>query len=344
MAPAEPPRSAASTIDGNWIRLVPVAAYPDEAIEDLRFRLGLRPEMAAPGVDGRPAGSSRFGEAAVIADEWTGDLLGVIGNVEIGNFPGVAGLVIYVDEERTRAGYAMEAWWRYVERIFALGATKVQMEVLEFNTPVHRIMRRIGARPEAVMRQHFYIAGRHWDGTLYAFDRPAWEAVDRRYREKVMRPVALRSSRQREDLLQPRREAPALKVDYLLFADAAIAADGKHYLHGAGWDSIVAPMFPVFHRHMSAALRLRLRPGTPTERLAVDVVDPTGASLLAAPNYTDVRPNEVSADGSDQVICLVFGFDSLHFTSAGEYAAVVSAGGIEVHRESFHVRLAVPAG
>jgi RimJ/RimL family protein N-acetyltransferase len=334
-------RSARSTIDGAWVRLTSVAAHSPVAIEDLQYRLGLRAEMVAPGMEGTPAGS-RFGDATIISDSDSGEMLGIIGNVEIADYPGVAGLVIYVDEHRARTGYAMIAWFRYVDRMFELGAIKVQMEVLSFNTPVHRIMRRIGARPEAVLREHFYIAGRHWDATLYGFDRQAWQAVDRRYRDVVRHPAAVASSRQDPGVRRLVREAIAMKVDYLILADAAIATDGKHYLHGAGWDSLVASSLPVFHRHMSAALRLRL-PGTgPALRLGVDVLNPEGVSILAAPIYNDLVPGDSSpAKASDeQAIALVFNFDSLHFAQAGTFAVVVSVDGVELHRTPFYVRTA----
>ncbi|MEA2682381.1 MAG: hypothetical protein QOK05_709 [Chloroflexota bacterium] len=310
--------------------------------------------MVAPGHEGIPPGS-RFGDAAVISVTETGEMLGIIGNIEIAEYPGVAGLVIYVDEKRARAGYAMIAWFRYVDRMFQLGAVKIQMEVLSFNTPVHRIMRRIGARPEALLREHFYIAGRHWDATLYGFDRQAWQAVDKRYREVVRHPSAVASSRQGSQVLQLKRtpantetaptdespmEAIDMKVDYLVLADAAIATEGKHYLHGAGWDSLVAVSLPVFHRHMAAALRLRLPGGGATRRLGVDVVNPEGASILAAPIYNDLVPASADQGLDEQAMALVFNFDSLHFTQAGRYSVVVSVDGVELHRTPFTVRTA----
>ncbi|HEV1997639.1 MAG TPA: GNAT family protein [Candidatus Dormibacteraeota bacterium] len=337
--------SPGSTIDGRWTRLVPVAAYTDTAIEDLRFRLGLRPEMVAPGIDGAAAGSSRFGDAAIIAEVGTGRPLGILGNVEIGDYPGVTGLVIYVDQENTRTGYAMEAWFHYVQRMFDLGATKIQMEVMSFNIPVHRIMRKIGARPEVVLRQHFYIAGRHWDGTLYAFDRKDWAAVERRYGDIIPRVAAVGGSRlgpvqshERAPLIVS--EGERVKVDYLILADAAIAADGKHYLHGAGWDTVIASAFPVIHRHVSAALRLRLPNQDSRHRLGVDVVGPDGASLLASPIYTDVAPDPtMPANGAeDQALCLVFNFDGLRLGGPGTHAVVVNVDGVEAHRSPFQVR------
>lgn len=320
------------------MRLSPLSAYTPDAVSKLLFHLGLRPEMVAPGPAGTPAGS-RFGEPAIIADRRTGEMLGIISNVELGDFQGVAGLVIYVDEQRARGGYAMEAWWRYVARMFDLGVDKVQMEVMSFNTPVHRIMRKIGARPEVVLREHFYIGGRHWDGTLYGFDRQAWQVIDRRFFDVVRRPVALAGAPRGSDTVRSTHEGRTMNVDYLVFADAAIAADGKHYLHGAGWDTIVAPAFPVFHPQMSAALRLRLPPSETGRRLTVDVVDADGESLLAAPIVSDVGtadPGGLAAQ--EQVLCLAFNFGGLHFKEPGAYAVVVSLDGAEAHRAPFHVR------
>ena len=337
------PVSVRSTLEGGPVRLTPLNAHNPASIEDLRYRLGLRAEMVAPGTEGTPTGS-RFGDAAVIGDTRTSELVGIISNVEIAEYPGVAGLVIFVDEERVRAGFAMFAWYRYVERMFQLGVTKVQMEVMSFNTPVHRIMRRIGARPEAVLREHFYIAGRHWDATLYGFDRAAWEVVDRRYRDIVNQPAALASSRQEGRLPQPRTEARPMKVDYLILADAAIATDGKHYMHGAGWDTVAAASLPVFHGRLSAALRLRVPEAGPAARLGVDVVGPDGASLLAAPIYNDLVPAASAPAGApeDRVLAMVFNFDGLHFNNTGTFAVVASVDGVELHRTEFHVRLAQP--
>lgn len=44
-------------------------------------------------------------------------------------------------------------------------------------------------------------------------------------------------------------------LDYFLLADAAIATDGKHYIHGAGWDTITSASFPTVHPLLSLAAR-----------------------------------------------------------------------------------------
>ena len=216
------------------------------------------------------------------------------------------------------------------------------MEVMSFNTPVHRIMRKIGARPEVVLREHFFIAGRHWDGTLYGLDREAWKLVDRRYRDVVARPRAVGRTREDSDVVPAQREESSMKVDYLILADAAIAADGKHYLHGAGWETIVASAFPVSHPQMSAAFRLRIPPGDDGHRLGLDVVDPAGGTILATPIYMDVgiKPGE-PAPSEEQLLCLVFNVGGLNFAGPGAYAVVITVDGAESHRTPFFVREAV---
>jgi hypothetical protein len=238
----------------------------------------------------------------------------------------------------------MEAWYRYIARMFALGATKVQMEVMSFNTPVHRIMRKIGARPEVVLREHFFIAGRHWDGTLYGFDRQAWQVVEHRYLDVVAKPRAVGRNRGDSREAAAPLEERSLKVDYLILADAAIAADGKHYLHGAGWETIIAPTFPVFHPQMSAAFRLRMSPGDAGHRLGLDVIDPRGATILSQPIYTDVGLNTDGPPDQEQLLCLTFNIGGVHFPEPGSYAVVVSVDGAEAHRTPFHVREAATAG
>ena len=36
-----------------------------------------------------------------------------------------------------------------------------------------------------------------------------------------------------------------MQADYMLLADAVAATDGKLYIHGAGWDSILIPVAPT---------------------------------------------------------------------------------------------------
>lgn len=135
-----------------------------------------------------------------------------------------------------------------------------------------------------------------------------------------------------------------MEVDYLVLADAAAAADGKHYIHGAGWDTIFAGSFPVQHPTTSAAVRLRI-PWTATNQphgLELDVIDADGASILPNPpglikgDINVGRPAHLSP-GDDQVVCLVFNLLGLRFEGPGTYSVVFRIDGSEEARQPFRL-------
>lgn len=136
-----------------------------------------------------------------------------------------------------------------------------------------------------------------------------------------------------------------MEVDYIVLADAAAAVEGKHYIHGAGWDTIFAASFPVQHPSMAVAVRLRI-PWTATNQphsLELDLVDADGASVLPDPpgamsgDINVGRPPHLSA-GDDQVVCLVFNLLGLQFESAGTYSVIFRIDGSEEGRQSFRVK------
>ena len=121
-----------------------------------------------------------------------------------------------------------------------------------------------------------------------------------------------------------------MDIDYLLLADAAMAVQGKHYLLGAGWDTVFAPSFPASYPSFGVALRVRAT-GSEERRaydLEVDVVDATGRSILPVPpgplrSAVDVRQ-------ADRLICMAFTLIGIAFPSSGTYAVVARLeGGVE---------------
>lgn len=135
-----------------------------------------------------------------------------------------------------------------------------------------------------------------------------------------------------------------MNVDYLVLADAAAASEGKHYIHGAGWDTIFAANFPVQHPAMSAAVRIRI-PWTATNhphQLELNVLDADGRSALPDPpgalkgDINVGRPAHLST-GDDQVVCLVFNLFNLQFEGAGTYSVVFIIDGSEEARQPFKV-------
>jgi hypothetical protein len=49
-----------------------------------------------------------------------------------------------------------------------------------------------------------------------------------------------------------------MQIDYLVLADAVSAAEGKHYIHGGGWDTLFVSSLPATHPMIGVAVRLRI--------------------------------------------------------------------------------------
>ena len=135
-----------------------------------------------------------------------------------------------------------------------------------------------------------------------------------------------------------------MQVDYVVLADAAATADGKHYIHGAGWDTIYAAAFPVQHPLLAVAIRLRV-PWTATNQphsLELDIVDEDGHSVLPEPpgvlkaEINVGRPAQLEP-AQDQVVPLTFNLRSLTFEMQGSYSVLVRIDGSEEGRSRFRV-------
>jgi RimJ/RimL family protein N-acetyltransferase len=179
--------------DGHWVSLVPLeeADWRDAShLEDIRRRT---PHLGS--ASGRADVSRRFGPAMVISDRRSGVAFGLIENGEMSGYPGVAVVVIFVDQSLARPGVAMEAFALYVAQVFEAGAALVHLEVLEFNSPVLRMLSRIGLTAQARLREHLYVSGRFWDVLVFAFDRPRFEQITARYADRLpggdRRPAAI---------------------------------------------------------------------------------------------------------------------------------------------------------
>jgi hypothetical protein len=134
-----------------------------------------------------------------------------------------------------------------------------------------------------------------------------------------------------------------MQVDYMVLADAAAAEGGKHYIHGAGWNRLLATSFPVTHPSMSVAVRL-LVPWHDTNcphQLELDVVDEDGQSILPPPGprrgtITTGRPVFLK-QGEEQFVPLVMTIIQIQFNQAGLYAVILRIDGMEAARSAFHV-------
>jgi hypothetical protein len=136
-----------------------------------------------------------------------------------------------------------------------------------------------------------------------------------------------------------------LQIDYVILADAAVVAEGKHYIHGGGWDTLHAPTLPVIHPSLAIAFRVRVpwQEAAKAHSLELDVVDAEGRSILPAPpgppqGSINVERSAHQLPGDDQVLPLVFNMMNLQLTRAGSHAVVLRIDGLEMARAKFQIR------
>lgn len=133
-----------------------------------------------------------------------------------------------------------------------------------------------------------------------------------------------------------------MEVDYVVVADGVIAANGKHYIHGGGWDVLWAASFPVMHPMFGVAVRLRVgwHDTNQNHFVSLNILDADDKPILPAPaggNITAGRPPQLPV-GDDQVFCLALNIQGVTFPKEGTYAFAVSIDGTEQNRQPFHVR------
>ena len=186
-----------AAVAGHWVTLEPLSDANRLEVARIAATRHRTPNLG--GAPGRRDVSRPFGPAMLIRANADGAAIGVIENGQMSGYPGVAVVLIFVDESVARPGVAMEAFAIYVARVFAAGARLVHIEVLEFNTPVLRMLARIGVDQQARLRHQAYAAGRFWDVLVFAFDAEKFQNIVSRYARKLpggdRRPAALGGKR-----------------------------------------------------------------------------------------------------------------------------------------------------
>jgi len=134
----------------------------------------------------------------------------------------------------------------------------------------------------------------------------------------------------------------AIQIDYMVLADAATAADGKLYIHGAGWNRINVASFPVSYP-FAIALQFRI-PWTETNMpcgIELDIVDDDELSIF--PDETKKIKGEITAGrppdliaGDDQVLSIAIRVTP-EFQRAGQYRAIMRLDGVPVQSAKFRV-------
>lgn len=141
-----------------------------------------------------------------------------------------------------------------------------------------------------------------------------------------------------------------MQADYLILADAVAAAEGKLYIHGAGWDTLFVPSFPTAHPVLGIATRLRIswEETNQTHTIEVDVLrDKSGNSIIPNPpgalrgTINARRPAHI-APGSDQVLPLALSFTNLEFREPGAYTLVLRVNEHDLETARFNVISSFP--
>jgi hypothetical protein len=133
-----------------------------------------------------------------------------------------------------------------------------------------------------------------------------------------------------------------MQIDYLILADSVAVAEGKHYIHGGGWDTLFALSFPVVHPVLGVAARLRVPSEETGQQFAVEVdvqgVE-DGSSILPEPLRGIVnaeQPPHVPPD-RDLLLHLALSFTNLQFESPGPYNIILRVDGQPLAESQFNV-------
>lgn len=133
-----------------------------------------------------------------------------------------------------------------------------------------------------------------------------------------------------------------MRVDYLILADSVAVAEGKHYIHGGGWDTLFASSFPATHPVLGIAARLRVPSEEAGQQFAVEVDvqgGEDGNSLLAEPlrGIVNAEPSPHVSPARDLLLHLALSFTNLQFESPGPYKIVLRVDGQPLGESWFNV-------
>jgi hypothetical protein len=107
-----------------------------------------------------------------------------------------------------------------------------------------------------------------------------------------------------------------------MLADAADAFNGKLYVHGGGWDSVVVRQFPASHPTMALVMLLCAdaseTPGT--GELRVQLVDEDGNDLrVGAAAALGIGQSPLQRPGQRSLLPLTIPFTGIRFEKPGTY-------------------------
>lgn len=139
-------------------------------------------------------------------------------------------------------------------------------------------------------------------------------------------------------------------IDAML-ADSAVAADGKLYVQGGGWNLIGSPALPVVVPRIAIALVIGVpyvatnRPHTLEVKFeGADGPIPLsrataagGEEMLGVSSQFNVGRPPTIQPGDRQVIPMAMNFNAMTFESPGTYSFTFTIDGEEINRLTFRV-------
>jgi hypothetical protein len=130
-----------------------------------------------------------------------------------------------------------------------------------------------------------------------------------------------------------------VRVTTSLLADAATVAEGKLYIHGAGWDTINSPAVPATYPSIALVLALEFDPSeTDPKDIEITLVDEDGVPLGAKiTGRMGVQDASKAVPGMPIRFPIAATFPVVTFPRAGKYRFVLAVNGVEVHSVEFLV-------
>ncbi len=137
-----------------------------------------------------------------------------------------------------------------------------------------------------------------------------------------------------------------LEVDAFL-ADSVVVAEGKLYVHGAGWNRIIVPAFPAAHDRIGIGLIFRVTsPAVGQHRVELRLEDASGKEVgIGGPPGGGGTPRIAGdfsvgrvPEGDEQLVPLAINLNGMMFQREGEYRFVVSVDGDDLKALRFAVQ------
>jgi hypothetical protein len=133
-----------------------------------------------------------------------------------------------------------------------------------------------------------------------------------------------------------------MQVDYLILADSVAVAEGKHYIHGGGWDTLFAASFPAIHPVLGVAARLRVPVEEAGQQFAVEVDvqdDEVSNSILPEPlrGIVNAKRPPHTPRRSELLLHVALSFTNLQFERPGPYNIVLRIDGQRLMESRFNV-------